>query len=208
MGTHRLVLPRVSSYKFNDFGTREAASHDHTNEQRHGEHIVVAAACLQEEFRKNGLHNDHIVILQTARHIAKRGQLERLDAAAVCHPIVAKYVDPKTKRRDLELEDYGFCRSGGSPIVVSNAWLDLDGHQHQRQGKGHRAHPSTRHVPSHDLPGRELNKEKQEFLCSSVGGSKEYAKDSVDPDEQKGHRHMAKFMARKSVKSLKRLIFV
>ncbi|KAI0445285.1 fido domain-containing protein [Xylaria telfairii] len=56
----------------------------------------------------------------------------------------------------------------------------------------------------HLIPIGEDDKEKEEFLGIAVRSAKRYPEEDggVHVDEQKGHREMAKFMARKSLKSL------
>ncbi|KAI1420662.1 fido domain-containing protein [Xylaria sp. FL1777] len=60
----------------------------------------------------------------------------------------------------------------------------------------------------HMIPAGEDEKEKEEFLGIAVRGAKKYYEEDgeVPLDEQKGQQEMAKFMARKSVKSLNRMI--
>lgn len=56
----------------------------------------------------------------------------------------------------------------------------------------------------HLIPVGKDDREKDEYLGIAVRGAKKYHEEDgdIDLDEQKGHREMARFMARKSVKTL------
>ncbi|TGJ87589.1 hypothetical protein E0Z10_g1210 [Xylaria hypoxylon] len=132
------------------------------------------------------------------------------------HPIAAKYIDPKTGKEKVENlnEDIQRAESG-----VPFDPYDLSAkHYHHfvnihpfGDGNGRTSriilNCLVMKFTGHLIPIGEDDKEKDEFLGIAVRGSKKYHEEDgeVFLDEQRGHREMAKLMARKSVESLTKM---
>ncbi|KAI0868249.1 fido domain-containing protein [Hypoxylon argillaceum] len=146
------------------------------------------------------------------------------------HPIAAKYTDPKTGKEKVTrfihpravpsyMEDW--VKNLNTDIQQAESGTPFDPYDLSAKHYHHfiNIHPfgdgngrTSRIIlnclvmkfTGHLIPIGEDDKEKDEFLGIAVRGAKKYHEEDgeVDLDEQKGHREIAKLMARKSVKSL------
>ncbi|KAI1202788.1 fido domain-containing protein [Nemania serpens] len=146
------------------------------------------------------------------------------------HPIAAKYVDPKTGREKVTKFIHPRAVPSYMAAWVMNLNKDIERaesgapfdpydlpakHYHHfinihpfGDGNGRTSriilNCLVMKFTGHLIPIGEDDKEKDEFLSIAVRGAKKYHEEDgeVHLDEQEGHREIAKFMARKSVKPL------
>ncbi|KAI0902932.1 fido domain-containing protein [Ustulina deusta] len=149
------------------------------------------------------------------------------------HPIAAKYIDPKTGKEKVTrfvhpraVPSYmaAWVENLNKDIQRAESSVPFDPYDLPARHYHHfiNIHPfgdgngrTSRIIlnclvmkfTGHLIPIGEDAKEKDEFLGIAVRGSKKYHEEDgeVHLDEQKGHREMAKFMVRKSVKPLTRM---
>ncbi|KAI1118706.1 fido domain-containing protein [Nemania sp. NC0429] len=163
-----------------------------------------------------------------ADHDVVPGQYRGLD-----HPIAAKYIDPKTGREKVTKFVHPRAVPSYMAAWVENLNRDIERaesgapfdpydlpakHYHHfinihpfGDGNGRTSRIILNCLvvkfTGHLIPMGEDDEEKDEFLSIAVRGAKRYHEEDgeVHLDEQEGHREIARFMARKSVKSLNRM---
>ncbi|KAI1187607.1 fido domain-containing protein [Nemania serpens] len=146
------------------------------------------------------------------------------------HPIAAKYIDPKTGREKVTKFIHPGAVPSYMTSRVENLNKDIERaesgapfdpydlaakHYHHfinihpfGDGNGRTSriilNCLVMKFTGHLIPIGEDSKEKDEFLGIAVRGAKKYHEEDgeVHLDEQEGHREVAKFMARKSMKPL------
>ncbi|KAI1146991.1 fido domain-containing protein [Nemania diffusa] len=146
------------------------------------------------------------------------------------HPIAAKYTDPKTGKEKVTrfihpraVPSYmaDWVENLNKDVQQAESGAPFDPYDLSAKHYHHfiNIHPfgdgngrTSRIIlnclvmkfTGHLIPLGEDYKEKDEFLEIAVRGAKKYYEEDgeVDLDEQKGHREIARLMARKSVKSL------
>ncbi|KAI0388982.1 fido domain-containing protein [Xylariaceae sp. FL0594] len=149
------------------------------------------------------------------------------------HPIAASYTDPKTGKEKLTrfvhpraVPSYmaNWVKALNEDVERAESGIPFDPYDLAAKHYHHfiNIHPfgddngrTSRIIlnclalkfTGHFVPIGEDDMERNEFLAIAVKGAKKYHEEDneVALDGQKGHREMAEFMARKSMKSLKRM---
>ncbi|KAI1166983.1 fido domain-containing protein [Nemania serpens] len=188
---------------------------------------IVLAGILWTEDAVKTIHG--ILYFGMADHDVVPGKYRGPD-----HPIAAKYTDPKTGREKVTRFIHPRAVPSYMAAWVGNLNQDIERaesgapfdpydlpakHYHHfinihpfGDGNGRTSriilNCLVMKFTGHLIPIGEDDKEKDEFLGIAVRGAKKYHEEDgeVYLDEQEGHREIAEFMARKSVKPLGRML--